>query len=416
MTELYPRVVITGLGVVTPIGGTLDSFWSGLLEGRCGISPIRGFDCSNMSTRIGGQIHDFDLRRYVQGQIKTARLARHSQLALAALTMALEDADLDRENWKPSDERLSIFLGISTSSLYLLETGFSIFQEHGPKRVKPFLIEASAPHGATALLSTWLGIPTEVSTLCTACSAGMDALQRGLQAIQSGKTDLVVIGGTDAPLTAYTMSGFCTSGMLSTRNEDPARASRPFDSQRDGGLLSEGCGVLVLENLEAALARGAKIYAEVRSVSIVTDPPGGAAGIGFEISMHRAMADAGIRPESVDFINAHGPSDKRMDRNEALCIERLWGKGTPDLPVTSIKGNIGNPLAGASPLQLAASCMAIQEGIIPFTANHERTDDDLSIQIVHTAPRRTGVNTVITNTHGIGGVNATAVLSKVRLS
>lgn len=413
MIQSHYRAVITGMGIVAPNGGSLPAFWRSLLEARSGIRTISDFDTTDIRTKFAGQIQQFDLSNYLGEAAKPKRLSRQTQLCLAATHMAIEHsgvraAELCRESALP------IFLGVSTSNLEVLETGVTAFVKQGPRRVSSQIVNSSPPHSTASAIANHLGLKTKLTTLSTACASAITAIEHGAQAIRRGQSDLILVGSADAPVTPFGMALFSSARLMSTRNSQPEKASRPFDLQRDGGILSEGAGMLVVENLEHALARGATIYAEVLGSGHQADYPGDLPSSGFKESMSEALANSGLRPNRISYINAHGSSDPVMDRVESSAIKETFGPDAQNIPVTSIKGVTGNPLAAAGLLQLAAACMSIHEQVIPRIANYETPDPDCDLDYVTVQNRSASIDHVLVNTHGVGGANASQVLARYR--
>jgi 3-oxoacyl-[acyl-carrier-protein] synthase II len=337
--------------VVAPNGGSLPAFWRSVLAARSGIRTIADFDTTDMKTRIAGQVKDFDLSNYLDEPVKASRLSRQTQLCLAATRMAIDHSRITQSELN-REEALPIFLGVSTSNLEVLETGVTAFVKQGANRVSSKIVNSSPPHSTASAIAKYLGTKTKLTTLSTACTAGVTALEQGSQMIRNGQSDLILVGAADAPVTPFGMALFCSARLMSTQNSQPEKASRPFDLQRDGGVLSEGAGMLVVENLEHALARGATIYAEILGGGHNTDHPDESPASGFQESMMQAISNSGLHPNRISYINAHGSSDPTMDQVESDAIKKIFGPDSLNIPVSSIKGVTGNPLAAAGAMQL----------------------------------------------------------------
>lgn len=406
------RVAVTGIGVLAPNGIGVEAFWSSILEQRSGIGPITRFDASRNRCRIAGEICDFDPLDYVDRALKPRRMARHTQLALAATRLAVEHGCVvldDLGNHRP----IPVMLGISTSAIELFELGIERLRKMGPDRVPSYLIPSGQPQAVAMALHSFLKVPAEYVTISTACAAGLDAVAKGAEVIRAGRSDLVIAGGSDAPINLLTFASLDAAGLMSTRNDDPRRANRPFDMSRDAGVISEGAGILILENLQHAQARGARPLAELLAHHTVIDAPGAQPAEGLANTMRMALADSGKRPEDVNYICAHGPGHPAIDRMETQTIKEVFGAVAYQIPVSSIKGVTGNPLAAAGVMQLAAAALAIDRGVIPPTTNLEVPDPDCDLDYVPEGPRRGDVRCALVNTHGLGGGNTTVVIQQV---
>lgn len=411
MAAFRNRVVVTGLGAIAPTGIGKDTFWNALLEGRSGITDISLFDTAGHRSRIAGEVKGFDLGDYHETQTRAHRLARHAQFALAGTRLALQDAGLtDPEAL--GRQTVPLFVGVSTSGMDIVELTAARLHRRGPHRVPGYGVTGSQPHHAASLIAEELGIVSESHTLASACTAGHDAVTGAVAQVRSGKSDLAVGGGTDAPITALTFAGLQNAGLASLRNEDPEHASRPFDRDSRTGCISEGCGMLVFENLESALARNAPVYMEITGHGSRVDPDPGMSASGLADAMVEALANAGRRPRDIDCIWAHGPGHPEMDRNETDQIKKLFGAHAYDIPVTSIKGSIGNPLAAAGALQLIACACATRDGLIPPTANLEHPAPGCDLDYVTGEARRNRLNCMLVNGHGLGGANTCVVVER----
>lgn len=359
------RAVVTGLGLLAANGNSTEEFFRNLLACRSGVATISLFDASEFKCQIAGEVKNFTPEQFgVASPAKVRRMARHTQFALAAVQMALADAGLTK-GFAPAMP-VPVIVGVSTSGIDVLEGLADRMSARGPARVAPYTLAFAQPHAVASAIAASLEFDVRTQTISTACQAGLDAIATAAHLVRSGKTDIAIAGGADAAVTPWTCATFSVSGLLSLRNDDPARASRPFDRDRDGGVLAEGSGVVVIESLEHALGRGVEPYLEIKGYGTSVDCNGDDAGTNLYRSMFDAIANAGRRPEDVDYICAHGPSDPTIDRVESAMIKRVLGEARARcVPISSIKGVTGNPLSAAGPLELAACALAIRHGVIP---------------------------------------------------
>jgi len=406
------RVVVTGMGVLAPNGIGLKAFWDSLVKGLSGIAPITLFDASGFESRIAGEVKGFNPLDYIDTKEKPRRLARGTQLAFAATRHALADAKLDLPgSCADINNPLPVIMGVGTSAMDILQEGFDSLRDRGPTSIKPFAVGSCAPQAAASFIGRMLGVPTRTSTISSTCVAGLDAVATAASIIQSGESDLAIAGGADAPITPLAMASFATAGLSSLRNEEPAKASRPFDRDCDSGVISEGAGVLILEELEHALARGAEPYFEILGYGVQTDPDPNSPGSGLEETMSLALSNANQEPSGIDYISAYGPGHPTFDMIELSMIRRVFGKYAYSVPISSIKGVTGNPLAAAGPLQLISCALALKENLIPPTANCDYPETDLDI--VRDRPRRAKLNCILLNVRGLGGGNSSLVIERV---
>ena len=407
------RVVVTGMGVLAPNGTGLEAFWESLLAGRSGIGPITLFDASKFKSRIAGEVKNFDPSQYIEPELKPKRMARHTQLAYAATMMALKDAGLDINNLDlPSPT--PVVIGVSTSALDVIERVFHQVNGPGPDRVSPLSLGASKPQAAANLIAERVGVSAKAVTVSTACPSGLDALANAAAMVRFGEAEIAIAGGADAPITPLATASFIASGLSISTNGDPERASRPFDALRESGVLSEGAGVLVLENLERAEARGAPVYLEITGYASQRDPDPEGIGLGLIDSMKIAMANAGCAPQDIDYISAYGPGDRSLDAIEVRVIKEVFGNRAYSIPISSIKGVTGNPLAAGGPLQVAACAMSFRNQLLSPTANYEVADPDCDLDFIPSRPRRTRLNCALVNVRGLGGSASTMVLRRLR--
>lgn len=402
------RVVITGLGPVAPNGVGKDAFWNALMEGRSGIARIKSFDASIFPCQIAGEVDDFDPEQFMEGQ-RARRMARFSQLAVAAARLAAEDAGLTAEDPKESACR-GVCLGVSTNALGFLEREIEAYLKRGGRKTSPIVASAGFPHAAAAEIAISCACQGPAKTISAGCASGLTALGEAFEEIVAGRAEVMLAGGSDGSVTPFTLALMCAPRMLPSDrdDEDPERVSRPFDATRRGGVLSEGAGVLVLESLEHALRRRARIYGEVlahannaeanRLIEIAADDTFLAR------SMRLALERAGLRPTEVDYISAHGPSDI-CDLQETKAIKVVFGKHAYNLAVSSIKSMIGNPFSAAGPLQAIATAMAFQEQRVPPTINYATPDPACDLDYVPNRARVCRVSVALVNSHGFGGAN-----------
>jgi 3-oxoacyl-[acyl-carrier-protein] synthase II len=406
------RVVITGMGVMSAIGKDLDTFWDSLMTGKSAISPVESFDVSDYPTTIAGSIKDFEPEQYMDKK-ETRKMDRFVQLAVAATSMALKDAKLNiREDMDP--ERAGIYVGSGIGGLGTWEDQHNILLERGPKRVSPFFIPMMIANMGSGQISIITGAKGPNSTVVTACATGTNSIGDAFKLIQRDEADVMVCGGAEATIRPTGMAGFCAMRAMSTRNDEPERASRPFDIDRDGFLMAEGAGILVIEELEHAKKRGAHIYAEVIGYGLsgdahhMTDPdPDGATRC-----MKRALKDANIAPEQVDYINAHGTSTPVGDKSETIAIKNTFGDYAYKVPVSSTKSMTGHMLGAAGGVEAVILALTINRGFIPPTINLENPDPECDLDYVPNKPRKADVSIALSNSFGFGGHNATIVLKR----
>lgn len=406
------RVVVSGVGILAANGIGKSLFWKTLLAGQSGIGLITLFDSSNTPCKIAGEIKNFDPAKFIDRHMKPNRMGRFTQLALVATQMAIEDAGYDLENLRLI-RNLPFVLGVSTSAVDVLEQHVRQIEKRGADGGMPYSTYAFMPHAAVSTITTCLGLNAYPVTVSTACAAGLDAVAMAYSMIRSGKADVAIAGGADAPITRTSFTSFAAAGLVSSRDQDPARASRPFDLDRDSGVISEGSGVVILENLTHALSRGVDPYIEITGYGMNTDSRADTPGCGLDETMQMALANAGRRAEDVDYVCAHGPGHPVLDRVETEMIKKTLGQRAYDVPVSSIKGVTGNPLAAAGPLQLVTCALAFRHGIVPPTANYEKMDPDCDLDYVTGKPRKAHLECALINSHGLGGRNCSLVVQRV---
>ncbi|WP_046215329.1 beta-ketoacyl-ACP synthase II [Paenibacillus wulumuqiensis] len=406
------RVVITGLGVMTALGKDKDTFWNNLMAGKSGISPIEGFDVSDYPTKIAAQVHDFNPEEYMERK-EARKLDRFVQFAVAATAEALKDSKLNvREDTDP--ERVGVIIGSGIGGLGTFEDQHSILLEKGPKRISPFFIPMMIANMASGHVSIVHGAKGPNVAPVTACASGSHAIGDAFKFIQSGEADVMITGGAEATIRPTGLAGFCSMRAMSTRNDDPAAASRPFDTGRDGFVMGEGSGILILESLEHAQKRGAHIYAEVIGYGLsadafhMTEPdPDGPARC-----MKMAIRTAGIQPEDIDYINAHGTSTPVGDKSETRAIKMALGEHAAKIAVSSTKSMTGHLLGAAGGVEALICALSLQNQIIAPTINLHDQDPECDLDYVPNEPRQANLNVVMSNSFGFGGHNASIILKK----
>ncbi|RED65969.1 beta-ketoacyl-ACP synthase II [Cohnella lupini] len=406
------RVVVTGMGVVTSLGSDLPTFWNNLLNGKSGISQIEAFDTTEYTTKIAAEIKDFDPSVYIDKK-EVRKMDRFVQFGVAASKMAIEDAKLViGENADP--ERVGVVVGSGIGGLGTWEDQHTLLMEKGPRRVSPFFIPMMIANMASGQISMVTGAKGPNSAAVSACATGTHSIGDSYKMIKYGDADVMICGGAEATIRPIGMAGFCAMRAMSTRNDEPEKASRPFDADRDGFVMGEGSGVVILESLEHAQKRGAHIYAEIIGYGMsgdahhMTDPdPDGAARC-----MKKALNDAGIEPEAVQYINAHGTSTGAGDKSETTAIKKAFGDHAYKLAVSSTKSMTGHLLGAAGGVEAIILGLTLQNGIIPPTVNLDNQDPELDLDFVPNKPREADVTVGLSNSFGFGGHNATIIMRK----
>jgi 3-oxoacyl-[acyl-carrier-protein] synthase II len=405
------RVVITGIGLVTPLGIGIEENWQALIEGRSGIGPITRFDASSYQTRFAGEVKNFNPEDFLPKK-EARKLDLFLQFALAASQMAMEDARLTISD--EESPRAGAIMGCGLGGLTTIESSHITLLKEGPKKISPFFIPVIIGNMAPGLMSIRHNAKGPNLSIQTACAAGTHAIGVAFHMIRDGIIDIALTGGVEAVITAMAIAGFNAMRALSTRNDAPEKASRPFDKERDGFVLSEGAAVLILEEAERALSRGASIYAEVIGFGLTSDAYHMTApapeGEGAARCMQMALDDAGIRPEDVDYINAHGTSTDLNDRFETMAIKTVFGSHAYKLAVSSTKSMTGHLLGAAGGVEAAYTALTIKRGIIPPTINYEYPDPDCDLDYVPNVARTATVKVALSNSFGFGGTNATIVM------
>lgn len=409
------RVVITGMGAVTPIGNDVESFWQGIKNGECGIDTIKSFDASAYKTQIAGEIKDLNIEDYIEKK-EARKMDRYTQLALIAATEAVKSSGLDMEkedNWK-----VGVITGSGIGGIQTFEEQHTALKDRGPGRVSPFFIPMMIGNMAAAQIAIKFNARGVNQNVVTACASATNAIGDAYRHIQYGDSDVIIAGGSEAAVSPLAFAGFCNMKAMSTNNDDPQHASRPFDAERDGFVLSEGAGFVVLEELEHALARGANIICEVAGYGAtddayhITSPiPGGEGGAK---AMEMAIKDAKITPADVTYINAHGTSTKYNDHFETQAIKSVFGEAAKKVAVSSTKSMTGHLLGAAGGVEAIVCALAIKESYIPATINYKTPDPDCDLDIVPNEGRNTEVEYALSNSLGFGGHNASILLKKYK--
>ena len=408
------RVVITGMGAITPIRTGKDAFWNALLEGKNGISRITRFDPTEYKAQIAGEVKDFDPADYMDKK-ESKRVDRYAQFAIAAAKLAIEDAKLDLE--KEDLERIGTFVGSGIGGIETMHGQYEKLFDKGPSKISPFFIPMMIGNMAAGHVSIAFGLKGPSSCVVTACATGTNNIGDAFKVIQRGDADVMVAGGTEASISGAAVAGFCSMKALCTdHNDDPEHASRPFDANRSGFIMGEGAGLVVLESLEHAEARGAHIYAELVGYGSNSDafhitqpaPHGEMAAK----CMQKALKDAGLEPSDIDYINAHGTSTHFNDLTETEAIKTVWGEGAKNLSVSSIKSMTGHLLGAAGGVECIATVLAVANDMLPPTINYETPDEGLDLDYVPNKAKAKTVRAALSNNLGFGGHNACIVIKK----
>ncbi|MFQ5680631.1 MAG: beta-ketoacyl-ACP synthase II [Candidatus Omnitrophota bacterium] len=409
------RVVITGIGSISPLGNDISSFWRNIVAGKSGIGKITSFDASAFDSRIAGEVRDFDASRFFSSK-ELRRAANFVRYAVAGANEAVRDAQLNLNN--VDVDRIGVFIGSGIGSLQAIEEQHKVFLQKGPKRISPFLIPTLMVNGASGYVSISLGLKGPNSCVATACASGSQAIGDAFRIIQRGDADAMVTGGTESTITNMGVGGFCALKALSRRNDEPERASRPFERDRDGFVMSEGSGIILLEDLGHALKRNAVIYAELIGYGMsgdayhITAPDPTADGA--MRAMVASLKDAEVKPDDVSYINAHGTSTLLNDRVETLAIKKLFDDKARKVAVSSTKSMTGHLLGAAGGIEFIVCALAIKHSLIPPTINYERPDPECDLDYVPNHVRQSEIEVAISNSLGFGGHNATLVLRKFR--
>ena len=406
MVEGLRRVVITGLGAVTPIGNDVSQYWEGLSSGRNGVAGITLFDAARHACRFAAEVKGFDPSGWLEPK-EAKRWDRFCQFGVVAAKQAVAHAGLTID--EHNQHRVGVAIGSGVGGLLMMETQAHVLNDRGPDRVSPFCVPMMIPNMATGLAAIAIGAKGPSSAVATACAAGSNAIGDAFRLIQLGLADAMVCGGAESAITPLGVAGFASAKALSFRNDDPTSASRPFDAQRDGFVIGEGAGVLVLESLEHAQARGATVLAEIVGYGMtcdahhITAPSPG--GVGGAEAIRLAVADARLQPEQVDYVNAHGTSTPANDKNESSAIKSALGERAHQIPVSSTKSMTGHLLGGSGGIEAVAAVLAIQHQIVPPTINYQNPDPDCDLDYVPNTAREAKVDVVLSNSFGFGGHN-----------
>ncbi|MCC0644613.1 MULTISPECIES: beta-ketoacyl-ACP synthase II [unclassified Clostridioides] len=407
------RVVITGLGCVTPLGTGKEEFWNNIKSGVSGIDKITNFDASTYQTQIAGEVKNFHPEEYISKK-ELKRLDKFAQFAIVSAKLAVEDANLDLD--KVDRERVGVIIGSGIGGVEAIETQHKILLEKGNKRVSSLFVPMMIGNMAAGQVSIFLGAKGPNTNVCTACASGTHSIGDAFKVIQRGDADIMVAGGSEAAVTGLAFAGFCNMKAMSTRNDDPKTASRPFDKDRDGFVMGEGAGIVILEDLEHALARGAKIYAEVVGYGLTADAyhmtTPAENGEGAARSMNRALKDGNVPLEEVDYINAHGTSTYYNDLYETMAIKTVFGENAYNLCVSSTKSMTGHLLGASGAIEAVVCAMSIEDNFVPPTINIQEVGEDLDLDYVPNKGKEKDIRYALSNSLGFGGHNATIVLKK----
>ena len=409
------RVVITGMGVVSPVGSGVEKFWASLLKGQSGIRTVSHFDASAFDSRINGDVIDYDPLAHFNS--KDARnISRFIQFAVVAANEALAQAKLDIRQMDAS--RAAVIIGSGTGSIVSAEEEFTKYLEKGPGRISPFYITRMIINEAAGQVSINTGATGPCFAIATACATANNCIGEAMRMIQHGEADVVIAGGTESATSKLGLGGFCALKALSRRNDEPTKASRPFDLNRDGFVMGEGAGIVILESLEFAKARGAKILAELAGYGRTSDAYHITAphieGLGAIRAMDMAIKDAGLKPTDINYINAHGTSTKLNDQIESLAIKKVFGDDAKKTPISSTKSMTGHLLGAAGGIELVACILSIRDNMVHPTINYETPDPECDLDYVPNVSRKVQVDTALSNSLGFGGHNATLVVKRYK--
>ena len=406
MVEGLQRVVVTGLGAVTPIGNNVADYWEGLTSAKNGVEAITLFDAAQHACRFAAEVKDFDPSGFIEPK-EAKRWDRFCKFGVVAAKQALADSGL--KITADNAHRIGVSIGSGVGGLLTMETQAHVLKDKAPGRVSPFTVPMMIPNMATGLAAIALGAKGPSSAVATACAAGSNAIGDAFQLLQLGKADAMICGGAESAITPLGVAGFASAKALSFRNDDPASASRPFDKTRDGFVIGEGSGILVLETLAHAEARGATILAEIVGYGTtcdahhITSPTPG--GVGGAAAMRLALEDGGIAADSVDYVNAHGTSTPANDSNETAAIKSALGSRATDIPVSSTKSMTGHLLGGSGGIEAVACVLALRNGVVPPTINYNNPDPECDLDVVPNTARELTLGTVLSNSFGFGGHN-----------
>jgi len=408
------RVVITGLGVISPVGNDVASFWQSLKEGKSGVGPITSFDATAFDSRIAAEVKNFDPTQYGISLKDVKRTAKFVQFAVAAAKQAVESSGLNLD--QEDRDRIGVIIGSGIGSLHTIEEEHKILLAKGPSRLSPFLIPMLIVNEASGLVAIIHGLKGPNSCVATACASGSHAIGEAYRAILYGDADVMVTGGTESCIVPTSVGGFCALRALSTTNDNPQKASRPFDLNRNGFVMAEGCGLVVLETLEHAQKRNAQILGEIVGFGWTCDAYHITApdpdGQGAARAMINALKDARMDPSQIDYINAHGTSTKLNDKIETLSMKKAFGQSVKKVMISSIKSMTGHLLGAAGGVEFLTCCLVIKDGVIPPTINYEHPDPDCDLDYVPNTARKAPVSACMSNSLGFGGHNASLIVKK----
>ena len=405
------RVVVTGLGVVSPIGIGHSDFWEALLAGQSGVAKITRFDATDFATQIAAEVKNFDPADYMDKK-EAKRTDRFAQFAVAAAGLALKDADITVSADNAAD--IGVYVSSGIGGLETMEAQWTVLREKGPQKVSPFFIPMMIGNMGAGQVALTFGLKGPTSNIVTACASGAQAVGDAFRVIERGDCEVMLAGGSEGSITPLSVAGFNAARALSTSNDNPTKASRPFDKERDGFVMGEGAGVLVLESLDHALARGARIYAEISGYAAtndayhITSPDPEATGT--TRCMRLALRDAGVSPSDIDYVNAHGTSTDLNDRLETMALKAVFGEHAKNLAISSTKSMIGHLLGAAGAVELIATVKSIYEGVVHPTINLEHPDPDCDLDYVAEGPRQMPIRAALKNSFGFGGHNCCLVV------
>ncbi|MCU0651785.1 MAG: beta-ketoacyl-ACP synthase II [Candidatus Omnitrophica bacterium] len=410
------RVVVTGLGVISPLGNDVKTFWQALKEGKSGVGVLTKFDTTGFDSRIAGEVKVFEPALYGMTAKDTKRMDRFVQFAVASTKQAITDAGLELD--KEDRNRFGVVIGSGIGGLDIIEKEHNVFLQKGPSRLSPFLIPMLIVNEAAGQVGITFGLKGPNTCVATACASGSHAIGDAFRIIERGDADMMVCGGTESSVVPTGVGGFCALKALSTRNNEPQKASRPFERDRDGFIMAEGCGIVVLETLEHAKKRNAHIYAEIVGYGMscdayhmtAPDPEGDGASRAIKLALH----DAGLNSEDVKYVNAHGTSTKLNDKIETIAMKRALGAHAKKVMISSTKSMTGHLLGAAGGVEFVVCCLTIKDNVIHPTINYEHPDPDCDLDYVPNIARKTEVNVCMSNSLGFGGHNATLVLKRFK--
>lgn len=410
------RVVITGLGIISPVGNGVVSFWHSLKEGKGGVGPLISFDAATFDSRIAAEVKAFDPAAYGMNTKDVKRMDKFGQYAVASAKEAIESSGLALD--KEDCDRIGVLIGSGIGSLHTIEVQHKIMLDKGASRMSPFLIPMLIVNEASGQVAITFGLKGPNSCVATACASGSHAIGDAYRILERGDADVMVCGGTESCITATGVGGFCALKALSARNDQPQKASRPFDRDRDGFVIGEGCGLVVLETLEHAKKRNAPIIAEIAGYGMSCDAYHMTApnpnGDGAARAMKAAIKDAGISAEDIDYVNAHGTSTKLNDKIETLSMKIALGTHAKKVMVSSTKSMTGHLLGAAGGVEFVACCLSIRDGVVPPTINYEYPDPDCDLDYVPNTARKVNVDVCMSNSLGFGGHNASLIVRKFK--